>query len=141
MLDDDFAEIEGFLKAEGNSELQTVQKFDKILNDFMIKKFKDVKESFATLNTVIYQSYSGFEKNAEEVIKDFGLTVIVIKKLISMLQDENNHLLNDEDKQAYLILMKSIVDSLKDETKSYLNFFTIFSEYIDDTDKLIGIKD
>jgi len=142
MLDDEFKKIEDFLKVGGNLELQTLQKFEEIVDDFITNKFKvNSKESFSTLNLLIFHSYSEFEKSNESITKDFAITILVIKKLILILQNTNDEsILNEEDKKTYMRLIKMLMGSFKKEIESHLNFFKTFAEYIDDVTNLLSTE-
>jgi len=143
MLDDDFKEIENFLKNGGNSELNTFQGFEKVIDDLIKNKLtNNIKENFTTLNVLVYHAYNAFDKNNSEVLKDFSTTIIVIKHLLAILKDtQDNDILNEKDKKEYIILMKILIDSMKQECESHLNFFNIFSEYLNDTNNLFNIDD
>lgn len=154
MLDDDLKKIEDFLKTggdpelqflEGDSELRTFQNFEKIINDFLIKGFNfedNVREDFATLNKVTFESYTSFKKNKDEVIKDFAITIIITKKLLEVLQNtKNNTFLSEEDKKLYFVLIKVLMNSLKKVSETQLNFFKVFSKYIDEINNIINIED
>ena len=143
MLDDDFKKIEDFLKAGGNSELQTFQAFEDLVNDFVKNKFKDdIKEGFITLHQLIYHSYGEFDKNNSNVIKDFAITIIIIKNLLATLKTvQDDTILSEEDKKVYITVMKVLVNSIKQESESHLNFFKIFSEYVNDIASLFSVED
>ena len=135
MLDDDFKKIEDFLKAGGNSELQIFQDFENAVDGFVATQYADnIKEGFGALNQLIFHSYSKFETNNEDIVKDFAITIIIIKKLLTKIQEvETDTILKEEDKKMYVHLMVLLLESLKKEAESHFNFFKAFMEYIDET--------
>jgi hypothetical protein len=143
MLDDDFNKIEAFLKAGGNTELQTFQRFEGIIDTFIANKFTDnIKEGFLTLNELIYQSYGEFDKNNSDIIKDFAITIIIIKKLLFTLKNaEEDTILSEEERNTYMTLMQMLVGAIKKEAESHFNFFKIFSEYLDGINNLFDVAD
>lgn len=149
MLDDDFKQIEDFLKTGGNLELQTLIQFEEVV-DTLVKTIMNQKtlnfengmqETFITLHGVIYESYIEYEKHKDDIMKDFAITILVTKKIVKMLGEiQENNVLNDEEEKRYLTLMKVVIDSLKKEITTHLNFFNIFSEYIDEMATTLAIK-
>jgi hypothetical protein len=131
MFDDDFKAIEEFLAVGGNQELQTFQKFEKIVDELIKNKFTDnIKDGFMTLNQLIFHSYTQFEANSSDVIKDFAITIIVIRKLLEMLKTvPDGTILPDGDKKTYIKLMTMVVEAMKKETEAQLNFFNAFAQY------------
>ncbi len=151
MLDDDFKKIEDFLKNAGNSEeeflklgdnteIQTFQDFEKIVHNFITDKLKDnTKENFTRLNEVLYHSNLEFNHNITDVIKDFSITIVLLKQLLTIIQStQDDIILNEEDKKMYISLMKILISILKDDVKSNSKFFEIFSEYLDGIDNLFS---
>jgi len=133
MLDDEFKKIEDFLKVDGNSELQLFSEFEKLTNNLIDTIYKnDADTGFIEVHKVIYESYIEFNKNSDNVYKDFAIIIILLKKLLEMLKNpEFNNPLNDEDKRIYLKLANVLVEGLKEEIKVGLSFYGIFSEYMD----------
>jgi hypothetical protein len=141
MLNDDFKTIEDFLKAEGNLELLTLQKFEVVVNDLIDGLVQNnAKESFSTLNLLVFHSYSEFEKSSDSIVKDFTITILVIKKLIVTLQTKDS-ILSEEDKTLYMELIKQLMESFKKELNSHLGFFKEFIKYIDGINVLLDVKE
>jgi hypothetical protein len=145
MLDDDFKAIEEFLKVDGNTELQHFQQFDKIVSDLVatkLKESKNIKETFTNFNELVYHSYSEYNKYNNDILKDFAITITVVKQLLVILQTVNNNVVFDEEgKKIYITLIKTLVNILKDESQSHLNFFTTFSEYLDGINHMLSLED
>ena len=143
MLDDDFKKIEDFLKLGGNSELQMFQEFEKLVDGLFVDIVKkDVAEGFSILSSLVHESYSEYDKNSQNVVKDFAISIIILKRLILILKDDQDtNSIKTADKSMYITLMKTLMKELKKEVNIHLNFFKGFSEYVDNMDVLVNTED
>ena len=154
MLDDDFKKIEDFLKeksndpldSKNNHQLETFQKFETLTNDYINTLFdknisnsidEDFQEKLSVLTITLQRSYDAYSKNQPEVIKDFAISIILIKKTLMLF---NNYYSNDATlnfaENIYKELLSKLVASIKEEVTVIKNFFDAFAEYIEDIDKL-----
>lgn len=154
MLDDDFKKIEDFLKEKSNDpldsktnhQLETFQKFETLTNDYIdtifnknisISDDEDFQEKLSVLTITLQRSYDAYSKNQPEVIKDFAISIILIKKTLMLF---NNYYSNDATlnfaENIYKELLSKLVASIKEEVTVIKNFFDAFAEYIEDIDKL-----
>ena len=140
MFENDFKDIENFLKSGGNSELHVFESFETIVNNFIKERFdENIKSGFLTFNQLLYQSYEKFDKHNSNVIKDFAISIIIIKNLLEKLQNsEENDILSEEDKKIYIDLIKILSTTIKKEAEAHLSFFSVFSEYIDGINNLFN---
>ncbi len=143
MLDDDFKKIEDFLKLGGNSELQMFQEFEKLVDGLFVDIVKkNEAEGFSILSSLVHESYSEYDKNSQNVVKDFAISIIILKRLILILKDDQDtNSIKTADKSMYITLMKTLMKELKKEVNIHLNFFKGFSEYVDNMDVLVNTED
>ncbi len=131
MLDDDFKEIEDFLKVKGNIQLQTFQKFEAMVDDLIEEKVQgNIAEAIYSLIGVVYNSYEQYDKYSDDVVKDFAISIILIKKITLLLKEQNDDIFVENGKKTYFALIKVLVEALKRDLNKHLNFFLCFSEYI-----------
>lgn len=142
MLDDEFENIEDFLKSGDNPELQFFSTFEKITSDLVDQQFKNrSKEDFTKLHELILESYLGYNTNNNNVMKDFSILIIICKKVLEMLNTtEINDLFTEEQKQVYLRLLKDLIKSIKEEITHNLNYFEVFNEYTNGILNIIPVE-
>ena len=143
MLEGEFKKIEDFLKVGGNTEFQMFEEFKKTINDFADEKIKeDILENFKKLHVLVYETNKDYSQISNNITGYLATTLILSKKLLEICKNiELNLTFNEEDKKLYFSLMKTLMSALKKEVKSKLNFFEIFSNYIDEVINIIPNED
>lgn len=147
MLDDEFAKIEEFLQSQNKESTQFLQKFNEEVTEHINKIYdfsgENAQAHFLTLYQALNESYTGFIKSIHDTIQDFSVSLVLIKNILEQLnkRHENFSLLEDTQKEIFMLLMNSLIGSLKEECTTNINFFKTFEEYIDNFIAPMNIKD
>ena len=134
MLNDEFKEIENFLKSQNTAEMQFIQKFDEQITNYIKENFnlyneENIEENLLILQTTIEDSYTNFSSSMEESIKNFSISIVLIKNVLARIQ--NHPALNDNQQTLQKTLIGLLLQSLKKECEVNINHFKAFEEYID----------
>lgn len=146
MLDDEFEKIQSFLESQNKPEVQFLQKFDSEITEYINESYDfssdKAKDSFSLLYSDIQEAYLDFLKQQEGTIKNFSISLILIKNILEKLNKaQNNFSLTEEQKIIHKTLIKLLIASLKEECDTNINHFTAFSEYIDNYINPLNIQD
>lgn len=133
MEDSDFQKIEEFLKAEGNMKAVFLQKFEGEVDNLLKSEFsfsgETVREDFLELLTLINTALANFYNVKDNVIKNFGISLVLIKTLIKNINERYPS--NDSDQGFQMNILELLKESLKEECKEIVDYFTLYSNYID----------
>lgn len=139
MLDDDFKDIENFLKTSNNPHLSAFQDMEVEISQRVTDDLStDPKERFIQMNALIQEAYGHYAAENETAMFSLGIAIIVLKMAFNTFKEDHNTIITSvEDQEAYIALMKKLSFEIQKEIEYnistyniYINFMTTLSDLL-----------